>query len=256
MTKKEPDIMNAIGMDRIIMSTPREDLPPGARRHVTVIKEKPAKTAKNKKKTPPPRGAAKKKARTTPRVPRETPWTPGEAALDKPETALTFDNLKRVSAATAQDAAQAKKTGRPSKLTPAVHQVVIVAIRLLGFSDADAASLVGLTPPSVTHWLAQGEKDEQAARPSIYADFLNDHRASATTFETVHRANIASAARGTLGKDGKPVVKADWRASDRLLEIQNRRKYGRRVEIGLEGFDMKAATDEQLRRILAGLPPD
>jgi hypothetical protein len=190
-----------------------------------------------------------KKPKEPPKVSRETTvaveaWNPDETALENAAQALHFDNLKRVNPG-----------GRPPKLTPAVHQVVITAIRVLGASDLDAADLCGVDSSSITHWKTQGELDEGEGKDSIYSRFLKDYRAAGPYFQMVHRLNIREAANGFPDTDGKPTERRDWRASDRLLEIHDRKKYGKRVQLGIENLDVNALTERQLENVSQGREP-
>ncbi len=144
----------------------------------------------------------------------------GETELQNVDDVLKFPNLRRVNTAVALDEIEAKKLGRPTKLTPAVHQVIVTAKRNLPMSDADLAKLVGITPGLFSQWLTQGKLDEAAGVESRHRSFLNDYRAGEAGFEVSNLSVIAGAR-----------ANGDWRAADRLNIIHFPAKYDPRVKV-------------------------
>lgn len=190
----------------------------------------PAKKVPRAKPPPAPPKPSKKKVKEEVLGPCDTAWP----QLDD---VLGFDNLRRVNIGTVP------VIGRPTKLTPAVHQVIITAKRNLPMSDAELCRLVGISTGLMAQWKTQGEKDEKSNTTSRHRDFLSDYRAGAVGFEVANLTIIREAA------------KKEWRAADRLNEIHNPEKYGKKLKLGLPPMDWEKLTEEQLAKIAAGQNP-
>ena len=73
-------------------------------------------------------------------------------------------------------------TGRPSKLTPEVHEAIVTAVRE-GLPPTSAARLAGISNASHFEWLARGKLDNEADRESIFATYERELRRAEAAFQ-------------------------------------------------------------------------
>lgn len=148
------------------------------------------------------------------------------------------------------------KVGRPTKLTPEVHQTIVDAIRA-GASRQAAAETAGVGFSTLKEWMVRGE-GQHPDRPqeSIFAAFSADVHAAEADFERTLVRQVME--YGAMGD------KPDWRAPAWLLERRFSDRWGKVTKTELtgkdggpmrvdSGADVTTMTDEQLR-ILAGRP--
>ena len=131
------------------------------------------------------------------------------------------------------------RTGRPSKLTPKIQEMILDCIRM-GLTYSKAAELVGITRHTLLNWRKWG----QAEKSGIYFNFFNALQKAEAEGEIQCLQKIQEAARG--GQEiidskelyqGKKLIKQitktvksvpDWRAAAWILERRYPERYGRR----------------------------
>jgi transposase len=117
-------------------------------------------------------------------------------------------------------AAQAKKSGRPGKLTAAVQARIVDAVRA-GSRREEAAAAAGIARSTLQGWLARGEA---ANAPARFQNFAAAVRQADAEWEVAAVEAIGSAAA-----DG------DWRALAWLLERRRPERWGRTTRLEHSG---------------------
>ena len=127
--------------------------------------------------------------------------------------------------------------GRPELLTPEVHKRIIELIAGGNFPET-AAAVVGVSRPTLRHWLLEGARAKRDAaggkkcspKERRWASFLTDVDAALGEAEARDVLLIAKQAQGGINGSG-----ADWRASAWLLEHRNRDRWGRVEKVEMSG---------------------
>jgi transposase len=110
--------------------------------------------------------------------------------------------------------------GRPSKLTPQVHDKIITAIKAGNYLDT-AARYAGVDPGTVHRWIAKG-KDEQA--PDEYRQFREAIESARAEAEARNVALIQQAANA-----------GTWQAAAWYLERTAHQRWGRKQSLEVSG---------------------
>jgi len=139
------------------------------------------------------------------------------------------------------------RTGRVTKLTPAIQEAIARAVTA-GAPLVQAAELAGVDKGTVLEWMARGE-DRHPSRPSrtIYAEFADAITHARAADEIRRIARIDAAAKGgavvheetTTFPDGRTVTKRhyappDWRADAFHLEAAYRERWGKQQRVDLQ----------------------
>ena len=137
------------------------------------------------------------------------------------------------------------RTGRATKLTPAIQTAIVNAVTA-GAPLVQAAELAGIDKATVLEWIRRGE--DRAARPTspLYAAFAAAITHAKASDEIRRIARIDAAARGgavihektTRYPDGRTVTERqvappDWRADAFHLERCYGDRWGKRVQADL-----------------------
>ena len=130
--------------------------------------------------------------------------------------------------------------GRPTKLTPVVHERVVQAIRAGNYAEA-AARAAGISPSTYYRWLERGAEEKRG----IYRDF-SDAVEQAEADAEVHAAAVI-----------RKAMSDDWRAALAYLERRHPERWRRREKLELarddgfeeRGLDLKKLSEEELRTL-------
>jgi hypothetical protein len=134
----------------------------------------------------------------------------------------------------------AQRKGRPDKLTSAVHDRIVAAVRA-GAHREQAAQAAGVARSTLQAWLARGEASDAPVR---FQKFAAEVREAEATFEVGAAAVISRAA-----------IAGDWRAQAWLLERRHPARWGRRTsheQSGPEGGPIAVADKFDLSKLTAG----
>jgi len=157
--------------------------------------------------------------------------------------------------------------GRPSKLTPEMHEEIVGLVREGNYLDTSAACC-GVNRRTVQRWIARGRRLEDAADWTQYTEedrrYLDFHRAVRKARATAETSDLRKVGSGTTAT-GLP----DWRAAAWRLERRNPERWAKRSKlelgpppelIGREDLDYDKMDDAQLDALIegieAGLPDD
>ena len=127
--------------------------------------------------------------------------------------------------------------GRPAKLTDAVQDKIVSAIRAGNYAET-AAAYAGIAKTTYYRWMQQGED----GRPR-YREFRDAIRAAESEAE-VYAATVL-----------RKAMPDDWKAAAWYLERKFQDRWGKRERIEHDGkldVDIAGARD-RLTRVLAGL---
>src|SRR4051812_33024674 len=108
--------------------------------------------------------------------------------------------------------AQAKRSGRPEKLTAAVQAAIVDAVRAGSRREA-AAQAAGIAKSTLQGWLARGEA---AGAPVRFQNFAAAVRQADAAWEVAAVEGI-----------GRAAANGDWRAQAWLLERRRPERWGR-----------------------------
>lgn len=127
-----------------------------------------------------------------------------------------------------------RSSGRPTKLTPEIHETVVKNIRM-GVTLVDAAGAVGVDYQTLSNWLKRGEGEGTGP---YFRFFVACEQAKAEALQLMTRVITKAAA-----------VEGDWKAALEYLKRRDPRNWGDRVSIDI---DLGKLTDEQLALVAAG----
>lgn len=127
---------------------------------------------------------------------------------------------------------------RPTKLTKATQTVIVDALRA-GLYRETAASLAGIGVSTLYSWIERGEADVEAAKRSVYSEFVEALQSG----EAQGEADLLAMIRESAPKN--------WQAAAWMLERKMPGKYGRRDAFKVEHsgsvrHDLAGMSDEQL----------
>lgn len=129
--------------------------------------------------------------------------------------------------------------GRRSKLTPAVQERIVVALKAGNYLET-AAAFAGIDRSTLYRWLAKGRE----ARSGQFRDFCDAVTAAIAQAEVQAVARISAAAQ------------TDWRAAAWLLErgpAHQRWRASLQLKLGdLSDAEIQAALDDVARRLAEG----
>ena len=128
--------------------------------------------------------------------------------------------------------------GRPSKLTPATHRIVVEALAT-GCYRETAAEYAGIGVSTFYRWMEQGEADIEHDRQSPYRELLEAIKLAESHAEVEALELIRSAAKKT------------WTAAAWLLERKKPDQWGRRVKV-----DTGAEHGQRIAAVIQGVLTD
>ena len=112
--------------------------------------------------------------------------------------------------------------GRPSKLTPAVHDIIVQALAS-GCYRETAATCAGIAVSTFYNWMERGEADIEHGKKTPYMELV----------EAINKAE-AQAELDALEMIRKAAPK-NWNAAAWMLERKNPAKWGRRTAVEHSG---------------------
>lgn len=144
----------------------------------------------------------------------------------------------------------ALRPGRPSTLTPEVHDRIVHAVRGGSYLD-DAAGYAGVPERTLYHWLRRGRDAEAKADRG---DTLTDDEQTLLAFQ---RDVTRARADATIRNVSLVQVAAQdtWQAAAWWLERTNPRKWGRHETVEVvgdltdNGDDYRQVLDERIARL-------
>jgi hypothetical protein len=117
------------------------------------------------------------------------------------------------------------RIGRPPRLTPALQEKLVAAVRAVGWINP-AARQCGIPEPVVREWLARGRGQHVRPRTAEFAAFAAEIDAAQAEWEASKLALIDTAAR----------TKTEcWNAAAWALERHAPERYGRRTAVDVSG---------------------
>jgi transposase-like protein len=135
-----------------------------------------------------------------------------------------------------------RRTGRQSKLTPALQTAIVQAVTA-GVPVVEAAALAGIAKSTVLQWLQRGEGRSRRGTQARYVDFVDAITRARAVDEARRITRINQAAQGgavvhektTTFADGRTVVERtlappEWRADAFVLERRYAERRGRNVQ--------------------------
>jgi len=141
-----------------------------------------------------------------------------------------------------------RKAGRPTKLTPALANKIVALVRNGNFRET-ACAAAGIGSQTLRDWLKMGARGREP-----YKTFSFELDEAEATAEALGVGAILSQA------------KKDFRAATWWLEHRFQERWGGKQRVELTGHDggpvqiadtnLNSLSNEQLRRIAAGLPID
>jgi hypothetical protein len=131
------------------------------------------------------------------------------------------------------------RIGRPPRLTPALQEKVVAAVRAVGWINP-AARQCGIPEPVVREWIARGRGHHARPWTPEYAAFAAAIDAAQADWEASKLALIDNAARA------KP---EHWNAAAWQLERHAPERYGRRDQVDVSG----TVTLVEVRALLMGV---
>jgi hypothetical protein len=143
----------------------------------------------------------------------DVPAPETEPASDEPEREMRSADIPRA------------RIGRPPRLTPALQEKLVAAVRVVGWINP-AARQCGIPEPVVREWIARGRGQHSRPWTPEYAAFAAAIDAAQADWEAGKLALIDTAAR----------TKVDcWTAAAWALERHTPERYGRRDRIDVSG---------------------
>jgi len=127
-----------------------------------------------------------------------------------------------------------RKTGRPTKLTPEIQEIIVSTIRV-GAYQVTAQMRAGIGATTFHEWMLKGEEGEEP-----YADFAKAVKLAEADSEAQRIARIARAGTG-IQADIDPddpdaprewIIRPQWQADAWYLERRYPERYGKRLELG------------------------
>ena len=130
--------------------------------------------------------------------------------------------------------------GRPTKLTPELHKIIVEAVRAGNYVET-AAALADVSKESLYKWLRRGSREIQRVEASHLRRIQNTEVIYVNFVDAVQNAQAAAESED-LGLIGKASKSGAWQASAWRLERKFPNKWGHkaRVEVtGKEGEPIK-----------------
>lgn len=137
------------------------------------------------------------------------------------------------------------RTGRPTKLTPAIRNAIVKSVTAGNYLET-AADLVGVDVATVRRWIQRGAQARQREEGPLpddvpFADFCAAVKKG--------RALAVSRAQAVIQKRGK-----NWQAAAWWLERSA--PYWRKESLGFEGQIPKAQEERRTIEWVLGKPPE
>lgn len=132
----------------------------------------------------------------------------------------------------------AKKGGQPTKLTQAVQETILEALRS-GHYQKVAAAMAGVSEEALMEWVRRGEGRSDRSSAPLYVQFAKEYRRA-----------IAESEQQLLKKI---VIDPDWRSAAWLLERRFSERWANTQRVQIE---VEKELDKVLDKLENALPPE
>lgn len=131
--------------------------------------------------------------------------------------------------------------GRPSKLTPAIHDALVASLTGGNYRDT-AAKTVGIHVATLYRWIERGEADIEHDKATPYRDLCE----ALTRAEAEAEQFAVTCLRDAMSED--------WRAAQAFLERKHFERWGKREAVDVKhsgSLDLGAKTEAELIEMAA-----